>query len=124
MVYFDTCLSGLIFCYLKFLLISNRQARRLNRRNYHNPGPHHTWHLDGYDKIKPYGFGINGCIDGFSRRIIWLNVYSSNSDPRIISGYYLDAVNDFKGCPKVVRADPGTENVNVKQIQNALMGNG
>ena len=23
------------------------------------------WHLDGYDKLKPYGFAIHGCIDGY-----------------------------------------------------------
>ena len=22
------------------------------------------WHIDGYDKLKPYGFPIHGCIDG------------------------------------------------------------
>ena len=27
------------------------------------------------------------------------------------------------GCPIVIRADPGTENVNVKQLQIAMMGN-
>jgi hypothetical protein len=37
-----------------------------------NPGPNFAWHADGYDKLKPYGFPIHGCIDGFSRRLIWL----------------------------------------------------
>ena len=23
------------------------------------------WHLDGYDKLKPYGFAIHGYIDGY-----------------------------------------------------------
>ena len=29
-------------------------------------GPNWVWHLnlDGYDKLKPYGFPIHGCIDG------------------------------------------------------------
>lgn len=27
-------------------------------------GPDFVWHLDGYDKLKPYGFAIHGCIDG------------------------------------------------------------
>ena len=25
-----------------------------------------VWHLHGYDKLKPYGFVIHGCIDGYS----------------------------------------------------------
>lgn len=28
-------------------------------------GPDFVWHLDGYDKLKPYGFAIHGCIDGY-----------------------------------------------------------
>ena len=27
-------------------------------------GPDFVWNLDGYDKLKPYGFAIHGCIDG------------------------------------------------------------
>ena len=26
--------------------------------------PNFVWHLDGYDKLKPYGFAIHACIDG------------------------------------------------------------
>ena len=99
-----------------------RRARRLHRRNYHSAGPHHCWHIDGYDKLKPYGFGIHGCIDGFSRSIIWLNVYHTNNDPSVIAGYYVTALDDLKGCPMIVRADPGTENTIVKDIQTELMG--
>ena len=46
------------------------KARRLKRREYVNPGPNYAWHMDGYDKLKPWGFPIHGCIDGFSRRIL------------------------------------------------------
>ena len=45
-----------------------RKARRLKRREYSNPGPNYCWHSDGYDKLKPYGFPIHACIDGFGRR--------------------------------------------------------
>ena len=33
----------------------SRQARRLHRRRYISPGPNTCWHVDGYDKLKPYG---------------------------------------------------------------------
>lgn len=85
-------------------------------------GPNFVWHIDGNDKIKPYGFGISGCIDGFSRRLLWLNVYVSNKDPSLIAGYFLDALEELSGCPKLVRSDAGTENVKVKMLQNLLMG--
>ena len=56
-----------------------RKAHRLKRRRYHNPGPNYSWHCDGYDKLKPYGFPIHGCIDGWSRKILWLLVTRSNN---------------------------------------------
>ncbi|KAK0154047.1 hypothetical protein N1851_003868 [Merluccius polli] len=36
------------------------------------PGPNYMWHMDSYDKLTPFGIGINGCIDGFSCHIIWM----------------------------------------------------
>ena len=44
-----------------------RRAHALRRRMYTNPGPNFVWHVDGYDKLKPYGFPIHGAVDGFSR---------------------------------------------------------
>ena len=61
--------------------VALQQYRRLERRQYISPGPDHMWHIYGYDKLKPYGFAFHGAIDGFSRKIIWLNVSSSNNNP-------------------------------------------
>ena len=61
-----------------------RKTHRLKRREYRNPGPNFAWHTDGYDKLKTYGFPIHGCIDGFSRRVIWLKVSRINNDPAVI----------------------------------------
>ena len=49
----------------------NRNKRKLKCRQYQNPGPNFCWHLDGYEKLKPFGFPIHGCIDGYSRKLIW-----------------------------------------------------
>ena len=39
--------------------IELRICRRLQRRAYLSPGPGHTWHIYGYDKLKPYGLAIH-----------------------------------------------------------------
>lgn len=77
--------------------VCDRAKRRLKRRTYKSLGPNHAWHVDGYDKLKPYGFCISGCIDGFSRRIIWLTCGYTNNDPAVIAGYYVDAVTLLDG---------------------------
>lgn len=66
--------------------IDLRKKKRLTRRKYYSKGPNFLWHADGYDKLKPYGFGISGCIDGYSRKIIWLKVGQTNNDSQVIEG--------------------------------------
>ncbi|KAI9523455.1 hypothetical protein NQZ68_027313 [Dissostichus eleginoides] len=84
-----------------------RRARRLRRRQYHSRGPNALWHMDSYDKLKPYGIAINGCIDGFSRYIMWMEAYTTNSDPKVIADYYFSTVTRIGGCPQRMRADRG-----------------
>ncbi|XP_065888426.1 uncharacterized protein [Dysidea avara] len=96
-----------------------RKKHKLKRREYHSKGPDFIWHMDGY-KLKPFGFAIHGCIDGYSRQILWLYVSPSNNDPYIIAGYYLECVRTLKGCPTIVRSDRGTENCNVAFLQPFL----
>lgn len=115
--------SFLFVSWLSFLYFLHRKRRKLHRRRYFSPGPHFVWHIDGYDKIKPFGFGISGCIDGFSRRILWLNVYKTNNDPKVIAGYFVETIAEMSGCPSFVRGDRGTENTLVKELQQILMGN-
>ena len=55
--------------------VDKRKSRKLTRREYHSFGPNHTWHIDGYDKLKPFGIAIHGAIDGYIRRILWLKLY-------------------------------------------------
>lgn len=94
-----------------------RTRRRLRRRQYKNKGPNFLWHMDCYDKLKPYGICISGCIDGFSRKIMWLRAGANSNDPKIIAGYYIDTVSALGGCPRTIRSDLGTENGVVKEMQ-------
>ena len=71
--------------------IEIRRSRRLRRRTYRVPGPNYCWHTDGYDKLKPYGFPIYGCIDGWSRKIIWVRVAQSNNNPLVPGSFILKA---------------------------------
>lgn len=97
-----------------------RGRKRLRRRLYFNPGPDFMWHIDSYDKLKPYGICINGAIDGFSRQIIWLEANTTSSDPAVVSNYFVDAVKSRMGCPARIRIDKGTENGHIDNMQKFL----
>lgn len=100
--------------------VQNRKRSRLKRRVYSTKGPNFIWHLDSYDKLKPYGICINGCIDGFSRHLIWLKAGPTSSDPKVIAGYFLEAVLDLNATPVSIRSDLGTENGLVAEMQSFL----
>ena len=85
-----------------------RKRRRLKRRRYVTPGPNFLWHVDEWDKLAPLGIFIHGAVDGFSRRILWLEVNSTNKNPSIIASHYFNAVLQLEGIPKRLRCEKCT----------------
>ena len=98
--------------------VRQRKAHRLVRHRYYAQGPNYVWHVDGYDKLKPYGFCFNGAIiDGYSRRILWLEVSNSNNSSGVIAKNYLDALANLGVCPRPLRCDRRTENAKLSVLQ-------
>ena len=79
----------------------------MQRKRYFSTGLNHRWHMDGYDKLKLYGFPIHGCI-GWSRKR--LKVCKSNNHPDIIVNFFLDTISEVRGCPLKVGTDSRIEN--------------
>lgn len=65
-----------------------RRSKRLRRRKYSVPGPNYCWHIDSYDKLKPFGFPIHGCIDGWSWKKMWLQLAHSSNNPKVPAKNY------------------------------------
>ena len=68
--------------------IEQRSKYRLKRRQYSVPGPNYLWHVNGFDKLKPFGFAVSACVGGFSRKVIWLKQSTTNNKPEVIAFYY------------------------------------
>lgn len=51
---------------------------------------------------------------------MWLRAGSNTNDPKVIYGYYLEALKEVGGPPHTICADRGTENVNIEQAQTLL----
>ena len=100
--------------------IELRKRHCLRRRNYYSQGPNWVWHVDGYDKLKPYGFSIHGAIDGYSRRVMWLNLTRSNKNPKNVCDFFMNTCIEIEGIPKKIVADRGTENVYLAASQRFL----
>ena len=65
--------------------IKLRKKGRLKKILYFAIGPNYVLHVDSYDKLTSFGLCINGCINGFYRYMICLNVFHTNSNFRVIA---------------------------------------
>ena len=65
---------------------------------------------------------VHSCIDGFSRKILWLKCAHSNHHPGVIASYFLDCVEAVGGYPARLRTDCGTENILIAAIQTFVSG--
>ena len=52
-----------------------------------------------------------------------MSAYQNASDPKLVGGYYILKVEEFGGCPRIVRGDLGTEIVCVRDSQRFLREN-
>ena len=89
--------------------VVRRQRHQLQRRKYFSKGPNYVWHLEGYGKLKPFSFAIHACIDGYSRKGLWLSLLQSNKDPKLVCHLFTDFFRSLGGVPRKIVGDGGTE---------------
>ena len=97
-----------------------RRRKHLRRRLYFARRPKWVWHIDGYDKLKPYGFNTHSAIDGFSRHNLWLKGIKSNKNSSFVCTQYLECVRCIGGVPRKVLGDHGIENLFVAAARRFL----
>lgn len=71
-------------------------------------------HFDGNHKLVRWRMVFHGCVDGFSRAIIYLNCLDNNRASSVHS-LFVKGVENF-GLPSRVRCDHGMENVMVARF--------
>ena len=91
--------------------VALRWHQQIPRRVYNVKGPHALWHIDSNLKLVFWGFYIHGCIDGYSRQIIYLNCNTDNRASTVLSCFQ-DAA-ERRVLPARIRCDYGTENLDV-----------
>lgn len=97
-----------------------RKQKAIKRREYNAAGPHHIWHIDGHHKLIKYGLVTHGCIDGFSRTVIYLQCNDNNKSTTTLK-LFQNAVTKHT-LPGRVRGDRGGENVLIADAMIAGRG--
>ena len=108
-------------------------ARQLNKKikkhkqPFTSEGPLWVASLDGHDKLCGYQsstvpLGVYGCLDTFSRKLLFLFLCFSNSEPEIIGKNFLKYMSKSKLLPYFLRVDRDTETGKMCSIHAFLSG--
>ena len=86
------------------------KEKKRKKGNFSSVGPNYVHSLDGHDKMMGYQnstfpLAIYGCIDTCSRKIMWVKVWTNNSDPRVPAKWYAMHLFKTKVIPRYLRLD-------------------
>ena len=88
--------------------------RKKQKGHFITKGPNWVHSLDGHDKLMGYQnstfpMAIYGCIDTATRKMLWLRIWVTNSDPNVIGRWYLEHLYETRVMASFLRLDKGTE---------------
>uniref|UniRef100_A0A672ZBE4 Integrase catalytic domain-containing protein n=1 Tax=Sphaeramia orbicularis TaxID=375764 RepID=A0A672ZBE4_9TELE len=92
------------------------------RRTYFVQGPLSLVHVDTNHKLIRYNIVIFGAIDGYSRKIFYLEP-ATNNRSNTAHSFFMKAVENY-GWPSRVRGDEGVENVSIAETMFIVKGSG
>ena len=84
---------------------------------YKSAGPNWMWAVDGHSKLSRWGIEIYGCIDTYSRRLMWLYVGHSAQTQLSVARQFALVVQQKGFFPKRIRADRGSETMMLADSQ-------
>ena len=110
---------------LKNRVLTNKRRKRVNGA-FVTRGPNWVHSLDGHAKLMGYQkstfpLAIYGCPDSASRKLLWLKIWTTNSDPRIVGRWYFEYLFETRMIGQHLRIDKGTETGDMATIHAFLM---
>jgi len=62
-----------------------RRRKAIKRRVYRVPGPMSLWHNDGNHKWNRWRIVVHGCIDGYSRYVVYCGAAATNDSETVLA---------------------------------------
>ncbi|KAI9056312.1 hypothetical protein FKP32DRAFT_1615863 [Trametes sanguinea] len=90
------------------------------RKRFWAVGVNDIWSFDQHDKWKRFALYMHMCCEPVSGMVLWLKIWWTNRNPRLINSYYCDAVKEHHGIPMITQSDRGSENNGIANSQTIL----
>ena len=88
-----------------------RWGALVSRRTYYVAWPNSLWHIDGHHSLIRWNLIIYGCIDGKSRKVMFLRCNPNNLAQTVLD-LFQNSIQENGGLwPSRIRVDYGVENV-------------
>ncbi|KAJ7602178.1 hypothetical protein DFH06DRAFT_1348766 [Mycena polygramma] len=97
--------------------LRQRKKQKFRRKRFWSAGNMDICAFDQHDKWKRFGLWLHIGLDPFCGRIMWLKIWWTNRNPRLITSYYLEACRQVGGIPLITQSDPGSENYGIANCQ-------
>ena len=97
--------------------LERRKVRIKNKKRkecFTTRGPNWVHSVDGHNKLMgfqsdTFPLAIYGSVDTASRKLLWLCVWTTNKEPKLIGRWYLEYLFENKVMPSYLQMDRGTE---------------
>ena len=104
-----------IFSHLAHGLSEERTPQFENDKpkgHFTSPGSNYLLSLDSHDKLMgfrniTFPITIYGCIDTFSRKVLWAKVWIGNTDPKLIAHFYIEHLFKTRIVASRIRLNKG-----------------
>ncbi|KAK7041228.1 hypothetical protein R3P38DRAFT_2512612 [Favolaschia claudopus] len=100
--------------------LRNRVAKKFKRKRFWSAGVMDMICFDQHDKWKRFGLWPHLGLDPYAGRILWLNIWWTNRNPKLITSYYINACRRVGGVPLISQSDAGSENYGVANCQTVI----
>ena len=102
--------------------------KKRKKGNFSSKGPDFVHSLDGHDKMMGYQnstfpLAVYGCIDTASRKKMWLRIWTTNSNPKLVGRWYLEHLLETRTISRMITLDKGTETGVMASVQAYLRRN-
>ncbi|KZT33772.1 hypothetical protein SISSUDRAFT_1088133 [Sistotremastrum suecicum HHB10207 ss-3] len=100
--------------------VAARRRHAYVRREYEARTVNGCWSFDQHDKWRRFHLFLHVGLEVFSGRVLWLKIWWTNRNPRLVCSWYLDVIEELGFMPELTQSDRGSENHGIANAQTDL----